>query len=362
MKKIFAIALALVMVLSMASAFASACVTGPFNWDCLTETNKCGKAKVEVVPYVKVNNGCGGYDWQVSECASAVNSENVYFAIKLTVDANTDPDWFNNANIKVTGKGVKMPADLAPWATAGAYWVGVDTDEDEEVVYYLRKDATTWTDEEDDNFKTADYVFTAKVTDAKKAKVCATITSDSDRAIYEIDFDTPVNGKVSIYAYRVGKYYVYFADVPAFSVNGSDNMSGLLITDNANVDKLIKDGETNGLIASVVLDGIPNAVLYVTDTEGKITSITKTSQCSSNFYTEVVNFFGLSMCTCLNKKNVNTNFGWDDKFEHCFTWGNKAPSIVDAECVVAIPKTGDVSVVAYAVMAVVAAAGAMLKK
>ena len=377
MKKIFAIALALVMVLSMASAFASACTTGPFSWDCLTETNKCGKAKVEVIPYVKVNNGCGGYDWQVSTCASAINSENVYFAIKLTVDANTDPDWFANSKIKITGKGVTMPKVLNDWKDAHAYWNGVKTDEDETVVYYLKTNVEKWVDEEDDSFKLSEYIFTAKVTDAKKAKVCATITSDSDNALYTFARDLDGDGKddeiINIYAYRVGKYYVYFADVPVFKVNDSNNMSGLLITDNANVDKLIKDAvdaakkgeefEPTTTIVGIALDGVPNAVLYVTDTDGKITSITKTSKCSSSFYNEVVTFFGLDMCTCLNKKNVNANLGWDDEFKSCFQWSINGASVVDPECKIEIPKTGDVSVVAYAVMALVAAAGAMgLKK
>ena len=378
MKKIFAIALALVMVLSMASAFASACTTGPFSWDCLTETNKCGKAKVEVIPYVKVNNGCGGYDWQVSTCASAINSENVYFAIKLTVDANTDPDWFANAKIKITGKGVTMPKALKDWEKAAARWNGVETDEDETVVYYLKttkadngKYTYKWVDEEDDSFKLSESIFTAKVTDAKKAKVCATITSDSDHALHTLTLgEDERKVDVNIYAYRVGKYYVYFADVPVFKFNGSDNMSGLLITDNANVDKLIKDAiaakkfdPTTADLVGIALDGVPNAVLYVTDTDGKITSITKTSKCSSSFYNEVVTFFGLDMCTCLNKKNVNANLGWDDEFKSCFQWSINGASVVDPECKIEIPKTGDVSVVAYAVMALVAAAGAMgLKK
>ena len=59
MKKIFAIALALVMVLSMASAFAAATLPGTCSfgsWDCTTYANKCGVAKAEVVLFVKGNN------------------------------------------------------------------------------------------------------------------------------------------------------------------------------------------------------------------------------------------------------------------------------------------------------------------
>ena len=63
------------------------------------------------------------------------------------------------------------------------------------------------------------------------------------------------------------------------------------------------------------------------------------------------------------KKAINANFGWNDEIESCFTWSKNGTAIVNPECKVEIPKTGDASVVAYAVMALVAAAGAMgLKK
>lgn len=107
MKKIFAIALALVMVLSMASAFASACVTGPFNWSATATAANCGKGKVEVVPFVKVNDGCGNYVWQANNCAAAINSENVYYAVKLTVEPKADNEWWKAATLKVELKGLK---------------------------------------------------------------------------------------------------------------------------------------------------------------------------------------------------------------------------------------------------------------
>ena len=65
----------------------------------------------------------------------------------------------------------------------------------------------------------------------------------------------------------------------------------------------------------------------------------------------------------MTKKAINKNFGWNDEIESCFTWSKEGASVVNPDCTIEIPKTGDVSVVAYAVMALVAAAGAMgLKK
>ena len=55
--------------------------------------------------------------------------------------------------------------------------------------------------------------------------------------------------------------------------------------------------------------------------------------------------------------------GWDDEVKSCTNYSKTGSVAVNPECQVEIPKTGDVSVVAYAVMALVAAAGAMgLKK
>ena len=80
----------------------------------------------------------------------------------------------------------------------------------------------------------------------------------------------------------------------------------------------------------------------------------------------MLKFLGISdLGTCMTGDAIKAHFGWDDDgaAKSCKTWNKDAVAIANAECQVAIPKTGDVSVVAYAVMALVAAAGAMgLKK
>lgn len=327
MKKIFAIALALVMVLSMASAFASACVTGPFNWSA-TAAN-CGKGKVEVVPFVKVNDGCGNYVWQENNCAAAINSENVYYAVKLTVEPKADMEWWNKATLKVELKGLQS-RNTATWmdgTLVGGWFYGLDMkEEDDTVAYYLSNDGKVWekvSDWKDLSSKNqAAYIFTAKVTDAGKAKVCATLKS-----------------KLETYAGGIiGNYYV--------KVNTA-NPNNMTIE-----------------VWSKKTDGTANKQLVkYTIKDEKVTGIEWSNECGADDYNTIKTYFNLEIGTPVSAKAINDNFGWNNKVESCFQWSKNGAAITNPECKVEIPKTGDASVVAYAVMALVAAAGAMgLKK
>lgn len=328
MKKIFAIALALVMVLSMASAFASACVTGPFNWSATATAANCGKGKVEVVPFVKVNDGCGNYVWQENNCAAAINSENVYYAVKLTVEPKADMEWWNKATLKVELKGLQS-RNTATWmdgTLVGGWFNGLDMkEEDDTVAYYLSNDGKVWekvSDWKDLSSKNqAAYIFTAKVTDAGKAKVCATLKS-----------------KLETYAGGIiGNYYVKVTD---------------------------KDGKLFIGVSSKNTDGTPKdrLVTYTIENE-KVTAIKWEAVCGADDYNTIKAYFNLEIGTPVSRDAINKNFGWDNKVESCFQWSKNGAAITNPECKVEIPKTGDASVVAYAVMALVAAAGAMgLKK
>lgn len=320
MKKIFAIALALVMVLSMASAFASACVTGPFNWSATATAANCGKGKVEVVPFVKVNDGCGNYVWQENNCAAAINSENVYFAIKLTVEPKADKEWWDASTLSVKYKGLNGKDFTVGYAT-------INFDEkDDTVAYYLKMDQTGWikvSDWKDLSSKDqAAYIFKATVTDAGKAKVCATLKS-----------------KLAAYTEGVlGNYYVK-AD--------TKNPNNMTIT-----------------VFSKKTDGTANKQLVkYTIKDEKVTGIEWSNECGADDYNTIKTYFNLEIGTPVSAKAINDNFGWDNKVESCFQWSKNGAAITNPECKIEIPKTGDVSVVAYAVMALVAAAGAMgLKK
>ncbi len=323
MKKIFAIALALVMVLSMASAFASACVTGPFNWSATATAANCGKGKVEVVPFVKVNDGCGNYVWQENNCAAAINSENVYYAVKFIVEPKADMEWWKAATLKVELKGLDGKAvdagnlNLSP----GIKW----DEEDDTLVYYLKNDLSTWLKESDWKDMSANnqaaYIFTARVRDAGKAKVCATLKSK---------LETYAGGIVGNYFVKVTeKDGNLFIGVSSKNTNGTEK------------DRL---------------------VTYTIENE-KVTAIKWEAVCGADDYNTIKAYFNLEIGTPVSRDAINKNFGWDNKVESCFQWSKNGAAITNPECKVEIPKTGDASVVAYAVMALVAAAGAMgLKK
>ncbi|MDD6044037.1 MAG: hypothetical protein PUC76_00070 [Clostridia bacterium] len=313
MKKIFAIALALVMVLSMASAFASACTTGPFNWDCATEATNCGKAKVEVVPYVKTNAACDGSNFVVSDCAAAINGENIYYALKLTVDADYDREWWKQGHIYLSVAGTT--ADIPKAEVHDVVPFNADDSEDGWVYYYVIGKGWSTEVTEDDDFDIADVMNKSVVKEYAKAKVCFYFESEY------------APGTV-----RVGNYTVkYNAEVGMLWVANKDNTVDL--------------------------------VTYTLDGDGKVTAITYNKTCGEAEYATIKAFMGLEIGTCVTKDAIKKNFGWKDEVKSCYSWKTQnATAIVDTNCVVSIPKTGDVSVVAYAVMAVVAAAGAMLKK
>lgn len=330
MKKIFAIALALVMVLSMASAFALNNCSGNFSWTCPAKVNYCGRGTVEVVPYVKLNNGCGGYDWQINTCATAINTERIYFAIKLNVEANPDSAanhvqaawWWDQARLKIKVTGADAGATFNDYdksfldATTGSnhLYTGVDWSAKKAAEYYFNFNTQTWDEVEDatEDVATLDnFVKEAVVTKATKAKVCAELVSEHS----------------GLGEWHYGDYTVTVNLNNITFVNGTDRMT-------------------------------------ISMTNGKVTSV----NASADFAAKVVADFNLNNCTlgtCINADTIKANFGWDTDgaLKKCFSWSDKGVAITNPECKVEIPKTGDVSVVAYAVMALVAAAGAMgLKK
>ena len=167
----------------------------------------------------------------------------------------------------------------------------------------------------------AAYIFTARVRDAGKAKVCATLKS-----------------KLATYTEGVlGNYYV----------KADTTKNPMTIT-----------------VFSKKTDGTANKQLVkYTIKDEKVTGIEWSNECGADDYNTIKTYFNLEIGTPVSKDAINKNFGWDNKDESCFQWSKNGAAITNPECKVEIPKTGDASVIAYAVMALVAAAGAMgLKK
>ena len=351
MKKIFAIALALVMVLSMASAFAW-CNT--VSWDCDSDVCANGKGKVEVIPYVK-GNGCDGTGntFTANDCAGAVFGDMVYFAVKVTVDADANTEWWDGAELKFTLKGLdtfKIGATSMTSTTFGkglvaGYIKALDTDGELKAgEYYLVYDGA-WKAVKAADFSAKEAnLFSAKVTDASIAKVCATL--EAETKLVDGQKIATVNGYDVIYN-NAGRLLQFNKDGKYVGV------------------KVDADGKIN---AFDVFDGVNVYTVKTYNSDGTkfwaegVGELDWTCNAAGKFLKAVMDEFKLAFGTCITKKAIKINFGWADKIEDCFSWSDKVVSVVDPNCVVSIPKTGDVSVVAYAVMAVVAAAGAMLKK
>ena len=331
MKKIFAIALAVVMVLSMASAFAANCVTP--SWDCAEDVCALGKGKVEVIPYVK-GNGCNGTGntWAVNTCAGAVYGDLVYFAIKVTVDENPNTEWWADAAMKFELKGLSefkfggyaMHGSLAEGVVATAiknldtknkelkageyYLVGADV---VKAADFTAKDAT---------------LYSAKVTDASAAKFCAYLDAENDFTSatvngYKVSYNKTAGTALSILAFE----------------KGSDKVK-VFVDEDAKVVKFEVNGDA---VTTYNHDGSK----FWNNNSGK--EMDWTCDAYGKFLKGVMDTFNLAFGTCITHKAVVANFGWDDEVKSCFEWSDKVVSVVDAECVVAIPKTGDASVLAW---------------
>ena len=340
MKKIFAIALAVVMVLSMASAFAW-CPTG-FSWDCSTTVCANGTGKVEVIPYVK-GNGCGtGNTWSASTCAGAVNGDKVYAAIKVTVDADPNEDWWNKADLTMTVKGMKA-ASLA----AGTAYTGMTADDfNTSFKPGAIVKAVKAVEENEGKFKAGEYyivptttiagafvaavpaadfaadktnLWSATVAEAAKAKFCVKLTSELKVGKVEIN----------------NKYVVEFKAGTLTITNKKDAAQYAVLNI---VDEKVKTIS----YASETLVAFDGAAFLASDAD------TFGVSCEPwKWLADALNYFGIGFGTCINADTVNANLGWDNEVESCFSWSSDVQAVVDAECVVAIPKTGDASVLAW---------------
>ena len=173
MKKIFAIALAVVMVLSIASVAAA------FNWGPAASSGDAFGYGIDVIKYTRSTGEIGSSYFNADDAATAVNGADVYFAIKLTV-----PDLPASNGIRANAE-VEIDATAISGFDGGTY----DISDLGKGTYYYMEDApgladgfylidafvanSRWM-----NFVSETPVFARYCLDTETAEVYAEVTSD----------------------------------------------------------------------------------------------------------------------------------------------------------------------------------------
>ena len=389
MKKIFAIALALVMVLSMASAFATLQCDPKWTWDDTTCTYDCGTAQIFVDEYVRAKTACG-YELVANGCAAALEGERVYYVVRLVVPENINEDWYNTAvknSLKLTftnlnsdlklGAGTKLDTlyfGLPSWNTVkggGTFYLKVAAKGTDKV--YTKPYDDDWTDTFSEDVVRYAWV------ERSCAKVCAQISSKStgdkiNAYCWTVKYQDATKVKVKVNGENGNPVPVSVAEIlPQIGFDGKvltfekDNTLVVLALKNNKVDLAAALKTNNEVLVDVfVANGYRNGNLTGgTVNHSGITLGAQGALCNelADAILTVFKTFNIDFDTPITAKGIEKNFGWDDTVKDCTDYKANGTAIVDPECKIEIPKTGDVSVVAYAVMALVAAAGAMgLKK
>ena len=307
MKKIFAIALALVMVLSMASAFAFCDV---IDW---STSSTCGTGKVEVVPYA-IGNKVGGNTYTATDCAAAVNNDYVYFAIKVTVDSNPNQDWWKKATLSVSETGLDTHGIFATFSNLNG---GKDVDAG---TYYITNTTVQLTKD----FDPAATLFKVKVDDAATAKVCAELKSEGAA---KNAGGVEINGytvEISDEGADTGNYYIKVGDVQFYFVKDTGKFVSAVVNGHVYTEYVNDIFFADGTNAVVKADNNCNNKTDYTAIKDAMTAINIT--------------WGQKVSLATAKAKLAKS----DKVSDCATWNSEALAIVNPECfVTAIPKTGD---------------------
>ena len=328
MKKIFAIALALVMVLSMASAFAMNCL----NIDWSAAATACGTGSVEVVQYVKGNAANGMNKYVESDCAAAVNNDFVYYGVKVTVDANPNTEWWQNAKLTVSyADGIGAADDVlnAPYLYQSLVAAGKDTTTLEAGVYYLDMD---WNNGVASRFEFSDtfnkdkhvmWVGVADVTDG--VEVCAKIESSAKAKDAEIE----INGaKVKINESTTTNNYNITVDGVAFTYDKTTGEFKYAVV-GTNKYYSFCDGKFFG-------------------DEGRTAEAACTNKDDYKAIADAMAAINITFGQKIKLATAQDKLLWSGKVSDCAKWNDDAYTVVSQNCeVMSIPKTGDASVLAW---------------
>ena len=200
MKKILSIALAVVMVLSIASVAAA------FNWGPAASSGDSFGYGIDVIKFTRSTGEIGSSYFNADDAATAVNGADVYFAIKLTV-----PDLPATNGIRANAE-VEIDATAISGFDGGTY----DISDLGKGTYYYMEDAPGLAD--------GFYLIDAFVANARwmnfvsETPVFARYCLDTDTAeVYaEVTSDRPLGRWFTVGGYDIGKVALGAADaIPA---------------------------------------------------------------------------------------------------------------------------------------------------
>ena len=219
MKKIFAIALAVVMVLSIASVAAA------FNWGPAASSGDSFGYGIDVIKFTRSTGEIGSSYFNADDAATAVNGADVYFAIKLTV-----PDLLATNDIRANAE-VKIDATAISGFDGGTY----DISDLGKGTYYYMEDAPGLAD--------GFYLIDAFVANARwmnfvsETPVFARYCLDTDTAeVYaEVTSDRPLGRWFNVGNYDIGKVTV--GGTAAVPANVTFGKNAVAVYDASDVNK-----------------------------------------------------------------------------------------------------------------------------
>ncbi len=301
MKKILSIALAVVMVLSIASVAAA------FNWGPAASSGDSFGYGIDVIKFTRSTGEIGSSYFNADDAATAVNGADVYFAIKLTV-----PDLSATNGIRANAE-VEIDATAISGFDGGTY----DISDLGKGTYYYMEDAPGLAD--------GFYLIDAFVANARwmnfvsETPVFARYCLDTDTAeVYaEVTSDRPLGRWFTVGGYDIGKVALGAAD--AIPANVAIQNADVTMTDEGNMKAATKITFTFPWITNhqtSACDVNFNMFGYT----GKFTVTKGDSMTSTEVGTAVANALGITQTgTVFTIDGVNFQAVWNGMNKITFT-------------------------------------------
>lgn len=292
------------------------------------ENREYWSAKIEVVPFVRQATSAGEFTFVANESASAIEAENIYYAIKLTVSDNVYDAWWNAAHIKVNHSDISGAEDIASTLLKDFPLGSSETMSYENVkgggVYWLTHDGPdmqgmtangNYFEKVDDNYVFGNKnIYFAKA-DTANPKVCASIASSWK--ITENTWD-------EVHSLRIKRYTLDFKlvdGVKTITVGKDDDTVDLILDSNNKLTQAKVSINGGSGVESSTYTTMPSSV----------------NPCSTDvLLTEVFTALNISFGLALTEDGITNNFGFNIKDGYCFSYDayevTPAPELNPAYC------------------------------